>query len=120
MIQLELKFPQLLAPDGKLILTVPLCPWLFGSVDQSVGRVKRYSKCEILALLDQSGYRILEYRSFHTLATPGLFINSKLLHRSKLGKFQLKLHHSLVPLFALMETFLPFPRANALIVAVPK
>jgi len=111
---------QLLTSDGKLILTVPLGKWLFGSVDQSVGRIKRYSKREILALLDQSGYRILEYRSFNALAVPGLFINSKILHSQKLGKFQLKLYHTFVPFFARLERILPLLGANALIVASPK
>jgi len=111
---------QQLMPDGKLILTVPLCRWLFGTVDQSVGRVKRYSKREILALLEQSGYRILEYRSFNSLAVPGLFFNSKILRSQKLGIFQLKLYHTFVPLFASLERFLPLPRANAMIVASPK
>ena len=111
---------QLLSPDGRFILTVPLGSWLFGSVDQSVGRIKRYNKREIIALLEQAGYRILEYRSFNALAVPGLFVNSKILHRHKLGKFQLKLYHTFVPLFAQLERVLPLPRANALIVAVPK
>ena len=111
---------QLLTPDGRLILTVPLGRWLFGSVDRSVGRVKRYGKREILTLLDKAGYKIMEYRSFNALAVPGLWVNSKLLHNSKLGKFQLKLYHTFVPLFAHLERFLLFSRANALIVASPK
>jgi len=110
----------LMTPDGKLILTVPLGKWLFGSVDQSVGRVKRYCKREILALLEQSGYRILEYRSFNALAVPGLLINSKIVRSQKLGKLQLKLYHTFVPLFARFERILPLPRANAFIVASPK
>jgi len=110
----------LLSDHGHLILTVPLCPWLYGSVDKLVGRVKRYRKKDILNLLDLAGYKIIEYRSINSLAVPGLFVNSKLLERSKLGKFQLKLYHTLVPLSALLERILPLPRANALIVASPK
>ena len=111
---------RLLSQDGRLIVTVPLGRWLFGTVDQSVGRMKRYSKREIRTLLEQAGFRILEYRSFNALAVPGLFVNSKLFRKRKLGKFQLKLYHTFVPLFTRLERFLPFPRANALIVAVPK
>ena len=111
---------RLLTPDGRLVLTVPIGRWLFGSVDQSIGRIKRYTKCEILTLLGLAGYKIIEYRSFDSLAVPGLFVNSKLLRNNKLGKFQLKLYHTLVPFFARLERFLPLPRANALIVASPK
>ncbi len=110
----------LLCDDGRLILTVPLHPGLFGSVDKSIGRIKRYDKHEIFTLLDEAGYKILEYRTFNFLAIPGLFVNSKILHRRKLGKFQLKLYHTFVPLFACLEPILPLPRANALIVATPK
>ena len=114
------RIKMLLSDQGRLILTVPLCPWLYGSVDKLVGRTKRYRKKDILNLLNQTGYKIIEYRSINSLAVPGLFVNSKLLKRSKLGKFQLKLYHTLVPLSALLERILPFPRANAFIVAGPK
>ena len=110
----------LLSDQGRLILTVPLCPWLYGSVDKLVGRTKRYRKKDILNLLNQTGYKVIEYRSINSLAVPGLFVNSKLLKRSKLGKLQLKLYHTLVPLSAFLERILPFPRANAFIVAGPK
>ena len=118
--ELLTQIKQLLLDDGRLILTVPLRPCLFGTVDQSVGRVKRYSKKEIVRLLDKTGYQIVEYHSFNMLAVPGLFINSKLLKNKKLGKFQLKLYHTFVPLFSVLERFLPFLRANALIVASKK
>ena len=111
---------RLMTQEGRLILTVPLGGWLFGSVDKSVGRIKRYGQREIHELLEHAGYRVFEYHSFNILAVPGLFVNSKLLRSRKLGKFQLKLYHTFVPPFSLLERFLPFPRANALIVAVPK
>ena len=119
-IEIFKRIRSLLNDDGQLIFTVPLGPWLYGSIDKSVGRIKRYRKTEILGILEKSGYRVAEYRPINALAVPGLLINSKLFRTSKLGKFQLKLYHTFVPLFAMLERVVPLPKANAFIVATPK
>ncbi|MDR1491242.1 MAG: glycosyltransferase [Planctomycetaceae bacterium] len=113
--ELLTRLKNLLSDDGKILLTVPLLPFLFGNADRIVGRVRRFSKREILSLLKRNGFQTIEYRSFNALAVPGLLF-LKFLRKKKLGKYLLKIYHTFLPASAYLERVLPFPRANALIV----
>jgi SAM-dependent methyltransferase len=107
----------LLSDNGKIILTVPLLPFLFGKSDKNVGRLRRFRKREILSLLKRNGFQMIEYRSFNMLAVPGLFFHSKILRKKNFSKCSLKIYHTLLPFFSYFERILPLPRANALVVA---
>jgi len=108
---------QLLEPKGRLILVLPQHPWLYGTIDTTVGHYRRYTKREIKEKMRTAGYRITVCRSFNALSIPGWYINFVLLRRKKMNKFQLKFYNMLIPFMSFIERFLPLPGANLFIVA---
>lgn len=53
---------RLLTPNGKLIVTVPAHPWLFGEHDRRVGHFRRYTKDRLLEVLRSTGFSVEEVR----------------------------------------------------------
>jgi len=60
----------LLAPEGKLFLTVPACPMLYGKVDIESGHLRRYDKKSLTLLLEQCGFTVVSLRYWNTLLFP--------------------------------------------------
>lgn len=115
-----LRLKSLFEPNGKLIFIVPQYTSLYGSLDRVAGNFRRYTKKEIRSLLKKAGYDVLQCSSFNSVGLPGWFLNSVLLKRKKMGKFQLKFYNTLIPLCAFMERWGSFlPGMNLLVVAQP-
>lgn len=102
---------------GKLILIVPQYPFLFGSYDRAVGHFRRYTRGELVDKLEASGFRLIKFRSFNCLAVVGWWLNSCLLNRTSMDKWQLKLYDSLVPVLAVLERLLPLGGLSLMCVA---
>ncbi len=54
-----------LAPGGRLIVTVPADPRLFGAHDRALGHRRRYVPHELETRLEESGFEVLEARGFN-------------------------------------------------------
>lgn len=59
-----------LAPGGRLLLTVPAMPWLWSAHDVAHHHQRRYRKKQLIALLDEAGFRPLHVSHFNTLLFP--------------------------------------------------
>lgn len=115
-----LRIKKVLAPGGKLVVLVPQHKWLYGSLDSMVGHVKRYERDELLALLRDTGYSTVHTQNFNMFSVPGWYLNAVLLRSSKMSKVQLKIFDSLVPLFSLVEKYLPVTGLSLISVATPE
>lgn len=107
----------LLRPQGCLILAVPQYQWLYGAYDKHAGHLRRYSRKDLARLLDETGYRIKTVFSLNFFSIPAWWINTCLLKRKKIGRLQLKLHDTLVPLMRHVERWLPLPGLSLICVA---
>jgi len=54
-----------LAPGGRLIVTVPADPGLFGAHDRALGHRRRYAPGELESRLQENGLEVLESRGFN-------------------------------------------------------
>jgi len=99
----------LLAPGGRLILVVPQYPKLYGSYDKAVGHFRRYTSKGLQAMMKQAGFRIIKKRSFNFLSIFGWWVNSCVLKRKSMGRIQLKLYDTMVPVMKVVEGMLPLP-----------
>jgi glycosyltransferase involved in cell wall biosynthesis len=106
-----------LIPGGRLILIVPQYPWLFGSYDQAVGHCRRYTRSQLLKKLEESGFRSIQLKSFNSLAVLGWWLNSRVLKRTSMPKWQLRFYDSLVPVLSLLERILPVGGLSLMCVA---
>ncbi len=107
----------LLQPGGRLVLAVPQYQGLYGSCDKFTDHRRRYSRKGIVNRLQEAGYRVTVTRNFNFFSMPAWWINGCLLRRKKIGRLQLKLHDTLVPLMRMVELWLPLPGLSLICVA---
>jgi 2-polyprenyl-3-methyl-5-hydroxy-6-metoxy-1,4-benzoquinol methylase len=88
---------RLLRTGGRLILQVPNYPWLFGSLDESYGHLRRYSQRTLTDALERSGFRVVAMRKFNPFSIPGWILLSKIFRARRLSVRALRLYDSLVP-----------------------
>ena len=72
------RVPELLAPSGHVIVTVPAFEWLWTSHDDLNHHVRRYTTSELQRLVDGAGLQTLETRYlFQSLVIPKLAVRAK-------------------------------------------
>ena len=71
-------------PGGGIIVTVPQHAFLWSTVDETAGHVRRYSASELVNKIERAGFRVVMKTSFVSLLLP-LMIASRLGQR-KAGK----------------------------------
>jgi len=103
------RMAKLLQPGGRLILPVPQYQWLFGSYDRVAGHFRRYSRQDMEKRLGDAGFRNIKLQSFNFSSIPAWWVNACLLKRKRIGRIQLKIYDTLVPVLRLMEACLPLP-----------
>lgn len=62
--------PALLAPGGRVIISVPAHRWLWGPHDDYLHHQRRYSATEFKQKLTQAGFEIQKFSYFNTLLFP--------------------------------------------------
>lgn len=107
----------LLRPGGKLVLLVPQYKWLWGTYDKHAGHERRYTREELAEKVSKAGFRVLALKGFNFPAMIGWWLNSCVLKRQFMGRWQLKAFDTLVPLFARIERYVPLPGVSLVCVA---
>ena len=87
-----------LSPGGKIVLIVPAHPLLFGQIDKSINHFRRYSKQDIVARLEASGFTVEHVSHANAIGVPGWYINSVLLKRTSVPGVQARINDLLTPL----------------------
>jgi len=105
----------LLTPGGKLVLLVPAIKALYGSLDKGLDHYRRYSQKELLEQIRNTGFEVEETFFFNMWGVPGWFLNSRILRRKVLPKFQLRFFTLLHPLVRI-ERFFKTPFGLSVIV----
>jgi len=62
----------LLKPDGRLVISVPAHPWLFGSHDRALGHVRRYDEARLRRVVRRAGLRIRHLTGYNTVLFPAV------------------------------------------------
>lgn len=73
---------RVLRPGGTLLVNVPAYAWLYSSHDEAVHTGRRFTRRELLRLLRQSGFDVLECSYWNTLLFPGIAL-ARLLRRGR-------------------------------------
>jgi SAM-dependent methyltransferase len=97
---------QLLEPSGRLVLLVPALPALFGSLDEELGHVRRYTPQALQAAFSETGLSMRHMEYFNLVGTIGWWWSGRVRRRKLIPKGPLKIFDMLVPLFRL-ERLLP-------------
>jgi len=70
---------QMLKKGGRLLLTVPAIPYLYGEKDRKVGHYRRYAKRELVTKIRSAGFIIKDIRYWNFLGLAPTCISVKLL-----------------------------------------
>lgn len=101
-------FVTVLRPGGHALILVPAHDWLFSAADEALGHTMRYSRKELVSVLEDAGFELISVREFNRLGVVGWMIN-KSLQRTNIGRFQAKAFGMLLPLAKLLERITVLP-----------
>jgi glycosyltransferase involved in cell wall biosynthesis len=97
-----------LEPGGRAIILVPQGHWLYSPLDKALEHVKRYTRSELANALSEAGFQVEKTFHFNRIGVAGWALNGKLLRRTRMAKFQLKMFDSLVWLWRRIDWLLPW------------
>ena len=114
---------QLLKPGGRLVLSVPAMPSLYGPKDEQVGHYRRYTKDMLRTLFADHGFKLRSLRYWNALGVPITWVSLKVLrravseaarqsNRSPVGEL---INTALRTWFRVIENPIPFPRGMTLL-----
>ena len=109
-----------LRDGGCLVLIVPAGARLFGSLDRAVGHFCRYDRNGLGERLQKAGFHVEICFSINKLGVWGWWLNSVVIKRRVLGRYQLKLFNMLVPVFRFLDPVLPWEGLSLVAVARKK
>jgi len=69
---------KILKKSGRLVLLVPAFPFLYGTIDRTVGHYRRYTKKELKEKLIMSGFDIKKIFYMNSIGMIGWFLNNRL------------------------------------------
>jgi SAM-dependent methyltransferase len=70
-----------LVPGGRLVLYVPAMPALYSKFDREIGHYRRYRKRDLVAILEGSGYRVVDARYINSVGAFGWYAYCRVLRR---------------------------------------
>lgn len=106
----------LLTPEGRLIVTVPSHPILFGKIDQEMKSLRRYTRRDLRSTLEAAGFEVETIQSFNRPGF-GLALWWKIVGRSEPGRWLMKLYDFTFPLVYQICRLLPLPGTCLIAVA---
>jgi SAM-dependent methyltransferase len=90
---------------GRVFIFVPALSWLFGSFDQQVGHLRRYSRRELEEKCRDAGFRVVLSRYFDLPGVLPWWLKYRLLKSAKMEPGAVRLYDKLVvPLARMVES----------------
>jgi SAM-dependent methyltransferase len=109
-----------LEPGGKAVILVPQGQALYGTLDEVLGHVKRYSKASLREALEKAGFEIETMFDFNRATTIPWWFNGRVLKRKHFGRMQLKVVNHTTWLLKPLDAVLPWIGTSLIAVAKRK
>ncbi|MBI1789531.1 MAG: glycosyltransferase [Acidobacteria bacterium] len=106
-----------LAPGGNLIVLVPQGGSLLGTLDRSMGHLRRFESRELETLLTRAGFQIEKKYNLNKIGKPPWWIHSKLLGSVRIHKVTLKIFDKTVWLWRRIDRILPWNGLSLVMIA---
>lgn len=111
----------LLSDGGRILIFVPALSWLYGTFDQQVGHVRRYTKSELEGKLRRAGFKILLSTYFDFAGIVPWWVKYRLLKSDSMELGAVRFYDRfIVPAIRRIESFVPPPIGKNLIVIAEK
>jgi SAM-dependent methyltransferase len=108
---------RVLKPGGSIVLLAPQGPGLFGSLDKTLGHLRRFSKPELNTMLHKHGFNVKHLVNLNKIATPAWWLYGRVLHRSRISKVMLKIFDKTVWIWRRIDGLLPWRGLSLVAVA---
>jgi SAM-dependent methyltransferase len=106
-----------LKTGGTIVLLAPQGPALFGSLDEKLGHLRRFSRQQLSALLEEHGFRVQRMANLNKISTPAWWLYGRVLHRSRISKVMLKVFDKTVWIWRRVDGLLPWRGLSLVAVA---
>jgi glycosyltransferase involved in cell wall biosynthesis len=108
---------QSLRPGGKLLLLTPLQPFLFSSIDKTLGHLRRFERHQLESICADCGFHVVARRDFNRVGALSWLLYGKLLRRRSIPKINLKLFDKTVWLWKRLDWLFPWKGLSFVVVA---
>jgi SAM-dependent methyltransferase len=100
----------ILAPGGSLLLLVPACPALFGSLDRAFDHFRRYTKSGLHDSIVAAGFEIETIHYLNMVGVAAWFVSGRILRRATLGRGQVRFYDRwIIPVVRRLESLISAP-----------
>ncbi len=107
----------ILKPAGVAIVLVPQGPGLYGKLDRAMGHKRRFSADELKQLMEKAGLRVERLYQMNKIGALSWWIFGKVLGRTRINKFSLKLFDKTVWIWRRIDGLLPWKGLSVIAVA---
>lgn len=111
---------KILIRNGRIILFLPTCPKIYGSLDKAFHHYRRYSKKEIIDKLIKENFHIEFVKYFNLTGIIWWFIAGKILKLKKLPNTTGKLLNFVIPFLQKLESVISPPLGQSIVVIAKK
>jgi SAM-dependent methyltransferase len=106
-----------LKAGGTLVVLVPNGPFLYGSLDRSLGHKRRYNRSQAVSLLESRGFQVEKAYSLNKAGVLPWLADSRVLGSRRISKLVLKLFDKTVWFWRRIDVLLPWPGLSLILVA---
>ena len=106
----------LLEDEGRAVVLVPRGQWLFGSQDEVLGHIRRYSEASLKDVCEKAGLKVVKIIPFNRCSTIPWLINGRVFKRRTFSRFQIFAVNLLTPILRRIDKFLPLPSLSLIAV----
>jgi SAM-dependent methyltransferase len=110
----------ILKPGGVAIVLVPQGPGLYGSLDRALGHKRRFSADELRESMEKSGLRVDRLYQMNKIGAISWWVFGKVLGRTRINKFSLKLFDKTVWFWRRIDGLLPWKGLSVIAVATKR
>jgi len=108
---------RVLKPGGSIIVLAPQGQSLYGTLDKTLGHMRRFTKSGLLALLEQHGFTPQRIYQLNKIGMPAWGLYGKVLRRKHISKVMLKAFDKTVWFWRRVDGVLPWRGLSLVIVA---
>jgi glycosyltransferase involved in cell wall biosynthesis len=94
---------------GRAIILVPYGPGLYGSLDEVLGHLRRYTEEQLVDVGQRAGFTVERVLRFNRPGVVAWWLNGRILRRKTFGIGQIRLLNVLTPIFQIVDSWLPLP-----------
>jgi len=108
---------RVLQPGAHFALLVPALPALYGSLDATLGHVRRYTRREASEKVAGAGFTVLRARYFNSVGVAGWYMLGRLRRQQEHGAGQVRFYDRyVVPILSRVEHVIPPPFGQSVVV----